>query len=322
MLIPAAVMIGVVSGVLGQWLIRKKAFGVTARYSVLTAFLVSGGKFVFGLLHPTALVLIVTNMLGGLIGAGLTFLGWRRVRVSSTEAQVSAEPVVTALDMAKAHRDFPLWRTPRNLIDSVSQGLPTLLLAVFFGASAAGHYGISIAVLGVPAGLIGMSMMSVFYPRINEAIHHGENAQSLIVRATVSMSAAGGLPFVVVMLAGPMLFSFVFGSDWRQSGVYAQLLAPWLFLQLVSKPTVAAIPALRLQRGFLVYELFNTGSKLLALWVGFRLLGSDVAAIAMFSLVGVAAYLWLIFWVVKRSSTVSVTKIRNVDETSRQIPQN
>ena len=93
-----------------------------------------------------------------------------------------------------------------------------------------------------------------------------------------------------------------FGEKWHTAGIYAQLLAGWLFLQFVNKPAVSAIPALRLQGGLLVYEFFSTGTKILALWLGFRIFKSDVAAVALFSAFGIAAYIFLILWVIRCSA--------------------
>ena len=153
----------------------------------------------------------------------------------------------------------------------------------------------------MPAALIGNSVSAVFYPRITQAVQAGENARLQIVRATASLAVTGALPFVLVLALGPWLFETVFGAAWRDAGAYAQWLAPWLFMQFINTPAVAAVPVLRLQHGLLFYELFSTGSKALALWLGFALFGNDLSAVALFSIVGVLAYAWLISWVVWRS---------------------
>jgi O-antigen/teichoic acid export membrane protein len=163
-------------------------------------------------------------------------------------------------------------------------------------------------VLGIPATLIGGSVMSVFYPRITAALHNGENARALILKATIGMAATGAIPFLLVMLTGPFLFQFVFGEAWRSAGVYAQWLSIWIFLQYINKPAVSAIPALGIQGGLLIYEVFSTGTKIIALWIGFALYQDAVIAVALFSLVGSAAYIWLILWVIHKSSQANRSK--------------
>jgi O-antigen/teichoic acid export membrane protein len=299
-LIPLAVFGTVVGRVLGQWLVRRQAFGVTAASSVLSTVLVNMAKVALGVQMPSAAVLVATNTVGGLVGTALTYAGWRRVRGPAAPAPPNDAPA-SAWAMARAHRDFPLLRTPQDLINTLSQSLPVLLLAAYFGSAAAGHYGIALVVLGVPAALVGNAVMAVFYPRITQAVHDGEDARALILRATRGMVGTGAAPFLLLLLAGPTLFGWVFGPAWRPAGVYAQWLAPWLFMQFINQPAVSAIPALRLQRGLLIYELFSTGTKVLALWLGFVVFGSDVVAVALFSVFGALAYAWLIAWVLRNS---------------------
>lgn len=303
-LIPIAMMVSVLGAVLSQWLIRKKAFSLTARYAVGTSFLLNSVKTGFGILHPSALALIVINLVGALIGTTLTYFGWRK-SVIEKEAKEGATAPATLNELAHRHRDFPLLRTPQNLINAFSQSLPVLLLAAYFGPGSSGQYSLALTVLGVPAALIGGSVMSVFYPRINEALRTGEDSMKLIIRATTAMAATGALPFLIVMIGGPFVFQTIFGDEWRIAGIYSQWLAIWIFFQYINRPAVSAIPALRLQGGLLIYELFSTGTKIAALWIGFVFYRDAVIAVAMFSIVGSLAYVWLILWVIRNSRVAS-----------------
>ena len=207
-LIPLGMFVWMLGDVLAQWLIRKKAYRLMAKYGVFTTFLVNGFKAGFGLLHPSALVLIATNTFGGLFGTALTYIGWRRLGAKSQDSD-GAAPSTKLTELAVRHRDFPLLRTPQNLINVFSRNLPLLLLAGYFGAGSAGQYAIAMSVLAIPVTVIGTSVMAVFYPRINEAILGGEDARALIIKATAGMAVAGALPFLAVIIAGPLLFRFV-----------------------------------------------------------------------------------------------------------------
>jgi hypothetical protein len=66
---------------------------------------------------------------------------------------------------------------------------------------------------------------------------------------------------------------------------------------------VVAVPALGLQRGLLIYEVFSTGSKIVALAMGFYWFNSDVVAIALFSISGVLTYIAMMLWIVWNASS-------------------
>ena len=306
-LLPVAMATSVIAAVLGQWLVRVRSYGLAARFGVVTAVLVNAGKAGLGALQPTALVLIGTHVTATLVGTLLTGWAYRR----SGRPFVDMAHATPWRELAHRHADFAFYRTPQNLINALSQSLPVLLLAANFGSAAAGQYAITMAVLAMPVLLVGQSVQAVFYPRISEAIQRGEDGRTMIARTTGAMAAVGVWPFVVVLVAGPTLFAIAFGPEWRTAGVYAQWLAPWMFLQYLNAPAVAAIPALRLQRGLLVYELFSTGAKVLALWAGYAMFADDVIAVALFGAAGALAYVWLIAWVIRRSGPVRRTAAVN-----------
>lgn len=75
----------------------------------------------------------------------------------------------------------------------------------------------------------------------------------------------------------------------------------WLFFGFINKPSVIAIPVLGLQKALLIYEIFSTTSKILALIIGFLLFRNDIVAVAIFSFAGTISYACLIAWVIFKS---------------------
>jgi O-antigen/teichoic acid export membrane protein len=302
MLVPVATFATVLAAVLAQWLVRHGAFALGARWGVAGSLLLNAGKAAGGAWAPSASMLIGAHTVGMLAGTALTWAGWRRAAPAAAPPPAAAiEPPLR--DVAHRYRDFALLRTPQNLINAASQSLPLLLLAHWFGAASAGRYALAMAVLGVPAALIGNAVLSVLYPRLNDAALRREDLRGLVVRATRALVGFGVLPFGLVAAFGPPLFEFVFGAGWHEAGVYARWLALWMFLQYANVAAVAAVPVLGMQHTLLVYELFSTGAKVAALWIGYAVFGNDLAAIALFCGAGIIAYLWLIAWVIRRAGS-------------------
>jgi len=172
------------------------------------------------------------------------------------------------------------------------------MLAAFFGPVAAGFYTLGNMVMGMPSTLIGKSVSDVFYPKVTEAAHMGENLTGLILKATGALVLIGIFPFGLIVLSGPWLFAYLFGPEWAMAGEYARWLALFYFFNFINKPSVAAVAVLGIQRGLLVYEIFSTGGKALGLVIGFYWFESDVLAVALFSIIGVIAYGSMILWIV------------------------
>jgi len=47
--------------------------------------------------------------------------------------------------------------------------------------------------------------------------------------------------FIIILFWGPQIFSVVFSKEWREAGVYAQYLTPWLFFSTIASP-VSQVP--------------------------------------------------------------------------------
>ena len=301
MLIPLSIVFAAYMQIGQQWLIRKKQFAITARVAVLQSFLLNSAKTVIGWVNPVGAVLVVLATLGHGLHAAMLWVGIKKSGTFTRNLPPQQMPQLSLKSLAKQYHDFPLYRTPQIFINATSQSLPTLMLASFFGPSSAGFYTICRTVLGMPSRLVGQAVSDVFYPRVTEASHRGEDISRLILKATLALAAVGFLPFAVVVAFGPQLFAFVFGGEWRVAGEYARWISVWVFFQFINKPSVMAIPALKLQKSLLIYELFSTASKVLALFIGFSFFSSDIIAIAIFSMFGVFAYVFLIIWVIVNS---------------------
>jgi len=303
LLIPLFMLFSACLQVAQQWLIRKKEFGITARVNVATTFIENSAKAVFGLINPVAAMLVVIATLGGALKAGLLVLGARKA------PQINGENVpshVTPLrELAKRHWDFPFLRAPQEFINAVSLSLPVLLLASFFGPAAAGFYSIGKRVLSLPSSLIARSVGTVFYPRITEAAHRGENLTRLIMKATLALGTIGVAPFGLAVLFGPWLFGFVFGAEWVIAGEYARWIALWSFFAFINRPSMAAIPVLSLQGFLLGYEVVSIIMRVAALGVGFYIFSSDIYAVAIYSLVSVLLNFCLVY--------VTIYAAKNID---------
>jgi O-antigen/teichoic acid export membrane protein len=299
LLLPLAMMFSAFLAAASQYVIRHKLFKTNAKIAVLQSLFVNGTKAGFGLFIPAAAVLVAITTLGSALHALLLYLG-----VKKTMPDSPAKPAVKPLPLmhlAYRHRDFAYYRTPQIFINAISQSMPVLLLAALFGPAAAGFYSLGKMVLGAPTTLIGQSVASVFYPRVNEAVLARENPYRLVLKATLSLAGAGAFPFGIIVVFGPWLFSFVFGDQWVIAGEYARWLSVYFFFNFINKPSVATVPVIGIQKGLLVYELFSTTGKAVGLLIGFYYFKSDMAAVALFSVIGALAYFSMISWIIYRA---------------------
>lgn len=301
LLIPLAMFFSALQQIMQQWLIRKKQFKVTARVAVSQSFILNSAKTVTGLFYPFGFVLIVLTALSNMLYAAQLWLGARKWGMQGDKFNRSVASDIDLKSLAYRHRDFPFYRAPQVFLNAISQGLPVLMLASFFGPASAGFYSLGRTVLDIPSTVLGEAVGQVFYPRIAKAANNHENLPILILKATALLGAVGFIPFFIVIILGPVLFEFVFGKEWYVAGEYARWLALWLYFMFINKPSNHAIPVLNIQRFYLIFTIVSLVVRSVALYVGFSYFKSDLAAIILFSISSVLINISIILIVLYRS---------------------
>jgi O-antigen/teichoic acid export membrane protein len=299
-LIPVVIIFSAFLQVTEQWLVRTKQFEIPAKASFLQSLLTQGSKAGIGLFFPAAAVLVVLTAAGNGVKALIMMLFTNSTRAKSPNTV--QEKGKSLRNLAKRYQDFPIFRAPQVLLNGMSQNIPVFVLSSFFGPAAAGFYSIGRTVLSLPIQLIGKSVGDVFYPRITEAGNNNENLTRLITKATIALAAVGIIPFGTIVIAGPWLFSFVFGSDWVTAGEYARWMAVWVFTMFISLPSIKALPVLAAQAFHLKYTILMIIIRTGALLFGYYVFGNDVVAVAFFSISAAMLSLGLIVITLKISS--------------------
>jgi len=299
-LIPVALFSAGIYQIIQQWLVRKNRFQISAKANLLETAFVNIGKLTTGLFYPHASILVFFTAFRQGLRAVLmyVFSGKEKLKEIFSLTDNVKDSILT---QAKKHRDFPLYRAPEVTLSAVSSNTPVLLLTSFFGPAAAGFYSIARSVLGIPSTLIAKSVGDVFYPRVSKAAQNRQQIAPLIIKATFYLALIGLIPYGIIMLFGPWLFSLVFGQDWAIAGQYARWVSLWSFFNFINRPSVQSLPVIDAQK----FQLIFTTSKLiitsLALLIGFFVFNSDIIAIALFGITGGLSYLTLIIITIFKS---------------------
>ena len=227
------------------WFTRMRAFRTITGAEATNKIAIISSRIGLG----AATSLGAGGLIGGFIAGqalGAACFGAALLRRTSTLA--AWRPSMSELrSVARRYRRFPLYATPNSVLNSVLGRLPVLLLPIYFGWEVTGLYGRAFAVLAIPLSLIGTAVAQVFF--VDGAAAHRENRLAgFTENVHARLVMIGMFPCMLLMAAGPELFAFVFGADWRAAGAYEQYLACWFFLSAVASPLTRLFDILELQR--------------------------------------------------------------------------
>ncbi|MEO6003554.1 MAG: oligosaccharide flippase family protein [Opitutus sp.] len=233
-----------------QWYVRRANFSAISRTRIVQSLTTVGFQVGAAAGGYGSAALIMGDALGRATGLiALIGLGSLATRMSSSSGTAWRQ-------LARTYSRFPLVSTPSVILNATGFALPVVLLEHFFGAKAVGVFSLLERVMGIPTVLLGQPLSQLFSHRFRSALEEGGAAPIAALKKTAQSAALLGLlPFGALLLAGPFLFSLVFGEAWRHAGELAQLLALPYYVGSVVWPTMPALIILNRLRTQLVWDI-------------------------------------------------------------------
>lgn len=266
LLVPLIAMMYGLTQAYTYWVLRKRRFATMASARVAQSFATSGVSLG---MHYTGLPL--NGLVWGNLAGQATQLGYtlfrirteKELHISLTEADRSEMKKVAA-----KYSDFPRINSLQALVDVLQSTGVIFLISSLYGSLITGLYGFTIRILQAPSNLIGSSIASVFYKEVSEKVNRNEKIAKL-VKKTMGTLALTALPvFAILMIWGGDLFAFVFGATWREAGVYAGILSPWLYFNFIVSPVSQLPLVLNRQKEVFLISLLGNGLILLSIILG------------------------------------------------------
>ena len=297
LLIPLLVFIDGVYLALRYWNTRNKRFGTQAATQALQSITGSGCKLGLGLLgYVQALSLIIAQIVGQSMGTIILLVRALRADFPLLKESFSLSNIFSQM---KRYRKFPLIDTWSSFMNVVSWQLPVLMLSGFFSPVIAGLYSVGFSMIQMPMNFIGNSIRQVFLQRCATAKNNG-TLPELVNEICSVLIMLSVMPFLLLGVVGGDLFGMVFGSEWYEAGVYAQILALWAMIWFVASIMSELIYVLEFQGFGFLYNVLNLSTRFLSLLIG-GLAGSVYLGLFLFMVSGVFVYGFMGYVVVKHS---------------------
>jgi len=296
-LVPVMVFIHGVFLALNYWNSRTKHFGRLSIARVTSSLTTTTGKLGVGFMgYATAGTIIGATVAGQAVATsvlgGQIWRDDRKIFLKSIRWKEMCKGIVR-------HKKFPLLSSWSSLMNTISVQLPPLLLAFFFSSTIVGFYALGHRLLSMPMSLIGSSIAQVFFQRAAEAKNQG--ALHSVVRNTfIRLVALGAFPLILIMIGGKDFFSVIFGSQWAEAGIYAQILAPWILFVFLGSPLSTLFSIMEMQGTGLFFNFILLATRVASLIAG-GFTGSILLALLLYAATGTIMWGGLCLYLLNKS---------------------
>jgi len=253
----------------------EKKFGRVSIRNVVTSLGTTGTQVVAGLAgwawSPAGL------LCGTVVGWFAGSLTWSFSSIKALFRQ-GPEPFRPAQvrSVAAEYRRFPLVELWSDTMNKATLHLPVMIIGLLFAAPVVGLYAFSRKLVLLPTTLFTFSSSQVYYVEAAESVTRGDSVASATSELLRLLTIVTAFPFTVILILGPMLFEIVFGPPWREAGVFAMILVPWIAGSAVVSPLIWVFTAKGKSGERFAYNALSLIVRLLALLIGGLYFGARV----------------------------------------------
>lgn len=288
--IPPMVFLTGLNLIFTYWHSRSKRFGRNAVSKIIASFITQLVKLGGGFLGQPTGGMLISGSIAGMGAANLFY--WVR-DLPDWRGICAARSFQKLKEAAKRYRHFPFFASWSTLLNTASQQVPVLVMAVYFDQTIVGYYAFGVGILSLPMSLVAASVSQVFYQRASEI--RATNGREISSKLFINLFAIGFFPFAFLALYGREVFALVFGAQWHVAGVYAEMLSVWTFFMFIVRPLSMTTSVYELQKIALVLQIILFSLRIGSVICG-GLLGNAYLAVVLFSLTGAAHCLVTSLW--------------------------
>ena len=308
-LIPLSTLLNGFYQGLNYWSNRQKRFRTMTAASLAQSLTNSGVKVGAGYLVAGPFGLIMGSILGQITGF-LTYLGNFLKHDRDKLSEFSRRDMGL---LAGEYYRFPKFNMMHGVTNNLSGSLPVFILTSWFSSAAAGLYSFGFTMIFRPMSLVTTAFSQVFSQRVITRENEGLPILPDVRRLLVKMFQFSFIPFGIVAIFAPQIFTFVFGPDWETAGTYTRILIPWLYLVFLSAPFSFLPDLFKVQGRAFVIDLVKLLVRILALVAG--VYAEDVLlALLYFSAGSTVVTAWQLIWFYRLARKADLEKNVNHEE--------
>ncbi len=290
-IIPFSIVVVGFSQTLMQWLNRVDKCSLISQAKMLEAMITIIAQVILfewelGLIYGVIAGLVVTNIM--MLVAVIRSVS----RLETVEIGFSSLKMV-----AVRYKSFPMVSMWAGMINALADRIPMFMVASLFGSQSAGFYGLCHRILSAPSALFGQGAVMALSKTAIDERKSGRGTKSAVEKSIKVLFLIGIIPFSIVTMFGEELFGILFGEEWKAAGIYAQLLAPMLFLRFIIFPALNILIIIERHDLLFVWTLIKIILISTGIYLSAIFFNNAEISIAVYSILNGMILILGMFWV-------------------------
>ena len=167
------------------------------------------------------------------------------------------------------YKNFLIHSSSSALLNNLSIQLPTFFLKNYYNIASVGQYFQSYKLLTLPNSFVAKAFGSVFVKKAADRLNKKEEINDIVLSLYKNLVFISFIPFSILAVYGDIIFSVILGEQWAESGVFAQIISPWVYINFIVLPFTYLFEVFQRQKHFSIFNLILLTTRLVSLLVGY-----------------------------------------------------
>lgn len=226
--IPVSIIFVGFYNALNMWSIRKKRFKRISLNLIISSATNSSSSIGLGLLGFGSLGLLYSALISQLFS--LIHLFKKTLENDKYLFKYVSEKNMKK--MAIRYKKMPLFIMSNTLIDMIRISSLNFLVIHFFSISLLGQMTLAFRIIRTPMTIIGSSIIQVFLQKLS--VTDKENVYPLLKKYLFRFILVSMPAYIFFYIYSPVIFPFLFGSQWVMAGEIGSILSMWMFFHVLT----------------------------------------------------------------------------------------
>ncbi|MGC6413895.1 MAG: lipopolysaccharide biosynthesis protein [Bacteroidia bacterium] len=278
-LLPLSIFFSGQNAIFRVWANRKKKYKLMTFNAILTSISVPIVSISVGLINGSVLGLFLGLLTSQIIPPIVLLIGLTR----KEDLGLKYFDFDFIKSKAKAYKNFPLYNMPSEFINRFTNQLPVFMLSTYAGTGVVGVYNLCVRMLGLPVQLIGGAIAEVFKQKASQDFNETGSFDQIFLKTLKTLAGTSIIPFIALIIFAPDVFEFVFGTEWREAGIFARILGVLFVFRFIVSPLSFSFIITNKLREDMLWHIWMLISNLLIFLFGFKYLTDYKLVLILFA---------------------------------------
>lgn len=255
--LPLALWLGGVYTIFQQWSARR------CDYNIFSKALVCGGvvnvstSLLLGYIFEGNEFGIIIGFLSGLL-CSVLYIAFNEDLIYINVFDFKTKNIRNLFKYLIIYSRFPRVVLPTALLLCISQSILPIVIQYFYTNNDVGQFSVANRLLLIPSALIGAAIAETFKSEFLLRLRQKKQATPILMKTLFGLLVVAVPLFLVLSLISPILFRWIFGENYFNSGYIARSMAIGVAVQFVVMPFSSIFIALRQERIGLLIQFTTT----------------------------------------------------------------